>query len=70
MTYNDVIALDPKKFQDLEYTMKLIFDHDEEEVGEQGRDRGSNEATEEEGSQKAPREKQRYFVFNKSTGNP
>ena len=31
-TYDDIKALDPKKFTDLEYTMKLIFNHDEEQM--------------------------------------
>ena len=29
MTYDQIKELEPKKFQDLEYTMKLIFNHDE-----------------------------------------
>lgn len=28
ITYDDVRQLEPKKFSDLEYTMRLIFDHD------------------------------------------
>lgn len=30
--YEDVIALDPKRFVDLEKTMKLIFNHEEDAV--------------------------------------
>ena len=30
--YESIRALDPKKFSDLEYTMKLIFNHDEEKI--------------------------------------
>ena len=28
-SYDDVTKIDPKRFGDLEYTMKLIFNHDE-----------------------------------------
>ena len=31
VTYSQIQEIDPKRFQDLEYTMKLIFNHDEEE---------------------------------------
>ena len=30
ITYGQIKELDPKRFADLEYTMKLIFNHDEE----------------------------------------
>lgn len=30
VTYESVKEIDPKRFADLEYTMKLIFNHDEE----------------------------------------
>ena len=30
VSYDAIKNVDPKKFQDLEYTMKLIFNHDEE----------------------------------------
>ena len=31
VSYEAIKAIEPKKFQDLEYTMKLIFNHDEEQ---------------------------------------
>ena len=31
VTYSQIQEIDPKRFQDLEYTMKLIFNHDEDE---------------------------------------
>ena len=30
VTYGQIKDLDPKRFADLEYTMKLIFNHDED----------------------------------------
>lgn len=30
LQYEDVMAFDPKRFQNLEYTMRLIFNHDED----------------------------------------
>ena len=30
VSYDQIKDLEPKKFGDLEYTMKLIFNHDEE----------------------------------------
>ena len=30
VAYDEIKAIDPKRFGDLEYTMKLIFNHDEE----------------------------------------
>jgi hypothetical protein len=30
VTYDDIKKVDPSKFKDLEYTMKLIFNHDDD----------------------------------------
>lgn len=30
ISYDSIKEIDPKRFADLEYTMKLIFNHDEE----------------------------------------
>lgn len=30
IAYDDLKEMDPQRFKDLEYTMKLIFNHDEE----------------------------------------
>lgn len=30
VTYDSIKEIEPKKFHDLEYTMKLIFNHDED----------------------------------------
>ena len=30
VSYDSIKEIDPKRFGDLEYTMKLIFNHDEE----------------------------------------
>ena len=51
--------------------MKLIFNHDEEEEIELQRERQrvAKEVSEEEVSQQAPPEKQRYFKFIESIGN-
>jgi hypothetical protein len=31
ITYDQIKDLEPKRFQDLEYTMRLIFNHDEDQ---------------------------------------
>ncbi len=31
VTYEQIQQMDPKRFEDLEYTMKLIFNHDEDQ---------------------------------------
>ena len=41
VTYDQIKELEPKKFGDLEYTMKLIFNHEEEQILEEE----SNEAS-------------------------
>lgn len=35
VVYSQITELDPKKFGDLEYTMKLIFNHEEEIILEE-----------------------------------
>jgi len=34
VSYEAIKEIEPKKFQDLEYTMKLIFNHDEEQASQ------------------------------------
>ena len=41
VTYDNIKDLEPKKFQDLEYTMKLIFNHDEELPGSRDNEESS-----------------------------
>jgi hypothetical protein len=45
VSYDQIKDLEPKKFGDLEYTMKLIFNHDEEQIIEEE----SNEASQNDG---------------------
>lgn len=32
MTYEAIKEMDPQRFKDLEYTMKLIFNHDDDSI--------------------------------------